>query len=52
MSIFSYTSTHGMMKKTPLGDHTDGHDDHCHNDDDVDGKDNDLDDQSDMTFSR
>ena len=41
MSIFSYTSTHGMMKKTPLIDHTD---DHCHNEDDF----NDLDDQSDM----
>ena len=36
MSIFSYTSTHGMMKKTPLSDHDD---DHCHNDNDVDGKD-------------
>ena len=29
MSIFSYTSTHGMIKKTPLGDY----DDHYPNDD-------------------
>ena len=49
MSIFSYTSTHGMMKKTPLFDHTDDHDDYC-NDADADGKDDDLDDQRAMTL--
>ena len=43
MSIFSYTSTHGMMKKTPLDDH----DDHLRNGDgDADGIDSDHDDQS------
>ena len=34
MSIFSYTSTHGMMKKTPLGDHNE--DDDGDNNDDAD----------------